>query len=1450
VRRETLDDEDFDPSWPPLHRSLIPKQNEENLDEKESEGSSPSRSNWDNGAQGLLNDLGYVRSNQHQHGDGDESVTRDMSLAENGNQQHRSDQAKTGYLDQVIPRDRRVTRIENQRSNSSAICIQAVVRGYLARRSCMKLRIEREKQQHQRATSPGRLHQTIKSQSSVIQSLKSFSLTENLKSLSRTFSSPSNKNETSYNITSMSPTKSSPSPSQKTLLRVLSREISSAVDQSVQVMKNVSETVVTKYQEQTEQRKEMKERDKVETQRKERIQNNEFCIEDAVFNVKGCPVEIPRLNRFWYLGVFPQLDEYEVDHETVRSGEMLSGHDLEQAYEMVHDRIIDEAVRTPPLSPFSKETYQRMNFNLHLADLQRYTRLLVVIFVETSEESESGRMRPDVLPNHVAVPNVKKGSRGNDEIPKFLPLFFGSCQLNGGLAFSPCGGRLVFHLHPNPNPAIIFSKSQAKRISGIKRLELQATLIPVAVPSSKFLSSLSDPQATLPHYPGELLDGFLFEKHEVQVKEFYGAAICMLRFNGRNLVSTRHRGVPNGIAEFSLEGKYLGKAIEYREDLGTISTMTNGKYHFLCGGSTGAIAIYSTPDDEEVMPTELPHSSLPPFSLIRFQALHHWPIVLSGCLHRAGLDFFFTIDRQNFLGVVILEQKTCLRTYLNEPFVSDKITCCQLVRDRLYLGLQNGSLVTINILPLLSGQMDCGKRLSEYVIDREIIFADDCGISAMSVMASADYFGLLHEDLDPHHLASSSQMNESFTSTNVRIKPKPKSKLFGRKPVVRPGPISSGVVEDESIYEKNSKLRPGRPLEGHILLIAGGDKNPIVKILHPNHPKPATGSAFHQIGELPGHGKAVTQIVCDVAGRFIITCSQGSKSIAIWNGITFNCERTHEEVNIGSLGVSDNALFGCSFKAPFVTIWKPLESTTAAPMILEPVPVKEKKRRVVESSRSNGSDLFDEDLPSESMSIELSPDGRPEIAMVRTSVWCLTTVTGGKIIPQKSLAMAAFQYLGDSGRRVVTDWHASYNRAIKKIAKVPPKRSHTSLKKALSLPPIQEKAKKKELQRLASGVTGYSTQSVVTPQEIPQEGNELSFGTQSQVVDDLSTAHQTPSFSTATAAGGYDWRTGYDYTYGCYYDEHGYAYNYDQSGNYFYYDAAWYEQFSAAPQQNQPTITSPLLSRQHSAPPPSGHNTSRGADYVVDPGLGALSSIINSSDSFVTDGLPFVSQDDLNGTMTMTMTEFLQIGDHDVSQSPETPQPLPDSQFQTPSRKKAQKVSQERLEAEEDYDRYGKYIGSDLDRYDSDGPPETPWFAQRGSQMTDGRSVKSGGSKQNSLPTVSLRRRHMHMSDSESDEEDKLESIYRARPSRPSREGSQSERSEGEQRGMSWRELERHQQQREENDEGEEEENESVVSLSRERKNYLEREKFIQRGLLHHLADDDSEEEEEEERSR
>ena len=107
------------------------------------------------------------------------------------------------------------------------------------------------------------------------------------------------------------------------------------------------------------------------------------------------------------------------------------------------------------------------------------------------------------------------------------------------------------------------------------------------------------------------------------------------------------------------------------------------------------------------------------------------------------------------------------------------------------------------------------------------------------------------------------------------------------------------AVKDVYAMSDNIRFSIG---EGHMLLIGGTDEDPSVRLLKPD----LTG--MREIVCLKGHTKAVTDVFADAAGRFFITASRGDKSILLWDGLTFRCEKQILDVSIGSINIADNLI--------------------------------------------------------------------------------------------------------------------------------------------------------------------------------------------------------------------------------------------------------------------------------------------------------------------------------------------------------------------------------------------------------------------------------------------------------------------------------------------------------------------------------------------------------------
>ncbi|CAE7571907.1 unnamed protein product, partial [Symbiodinium microadriaticum] len=146
--------------------------------------------------------------------------------------------------------------------------------------------------------------------------------------------------------------------------------------------------------------------------------------------------------------------------------------------------------------------------------------------------------------------------------------------------------------------------------------------------------------------------------------------------------------------------------------------------------------------------------------------LHEWPIVMCAAVHRAGIDFFFTVDRKDHVGVVLMEKGTVLRTFVNECFVIARITALVVSRDKLYLGLANGHLLTVDLTEVMNGNVDIAKALHKCVIGRDTVFDDKVGITCMAICSHADLFGLRNEDTENTQLVDVDSGGESVLPTN------------------------------------------------------------------------------------------------------------------------------------------------------------------------------------------------------------------------------------------------------------------------------------------------------------------------------------------------------------------------------------------------------------------------------------------------------------------------------------------------------------------------------------------------------------------------------------------------------------------------------------------------------------------------------------------------------------
>jgi hypothetical protein len=1309
----------------------------------------PGRKVWDNGANPLLDKLGYVYNKDDSGAffrPGREARITRRRGANNGDDDSMAaeqpvtlDGLADGFKGLFLNPSRRMAKHYEELYRRSATKIQTRARGFLVRLRNWKAKEKARIDAEEKAAAIQKEIELKRAEREDARRQLLNKITGFGKEIKRGFHRTVTKEVEASVASTIVKTRD--------LQKQVTREIGVAVEKSAKVVKTVATNVKTQYDESREIAKELAEKAKMEGTRKQRVIEHEFCTEDAVLNVRGMEEDgLPRLNRRWYLGVFPQIDEYEIDEASAQQ-DYLGGHDSEQAYEMTQGTHVGEAVRSAAMSPFGKESYHRLNFNTHLADLQRYTRVLIVVFIEAGDENGDGAVRPDALPGNISVPAIGRTipKKGGAVGSTFLPVFFGSCQLNGGLAYAPTGGRMTILLRPNPNQAVYLSRAQARRLTNMKFLRISVTLNPVAVPSSAFLYSLMCKTIPKPVYPSEFIDAYLFEKFELDVKEFYGAAICMIRFAGRNLISTRHRGLPHGVLEFTSTGRCLGKAIEYRPDMGTIQAMIGGHEHLLTCGSSGAVAIYMDGNTGAENPT---------LELVRYMALHEWPIVLCACVHRAGIDFFFTVDRKDHVGITLMEKGSLLRTFVNECFVPARIAAIAVSRDKLYLGLTNGHLITVDLTEIMNGNVEVAKHLVDNIIGRDAIFDDTAGITCMTISSHADLFGLRNEDTENTELVDVDSADGLVLPTNVRVKAKPR--LVGMR--LRPqDKLKQDIgTDDDTYFERNSRLKAAAPLEGHVLIVAGGTDH-LIKVLRPIHPRSESLGGVREMACLTGHTAAVSQIVVDGASRFIVSISQTSRHLNVWNANTYNCEKTHENVNAGFIGLGENVMYLCSFKAPFITVWR----------VPEKGPTKKKKYQKRLS--------YGEETSVDFENLDGVPDGRPEIAIVRTNLWCSTTVAGGRAIPQRSLAEAVL-YLGAESRRVVDDWRTYYDRGVKVVSKLapPPLPKKTRSNLSSLLPALNEEPKKstirskRQLQKLATSDNIGSALNTQRTNE--RRKSSLTVADRSQSFagfdDTHYQEHESPEDAgqTYTAYDYTDPETGYNHIHNCYYDHNGYAYKYDDNGESYYCDANFY-------------MTLPQLDEEWGLAPYTG--ATNGTCEEEEDAHNAQSGAFDAADSVVSNisdvgyGTPYSTPPPK--TAGRTSVESVDGPDsspevpirnrsYQPDHSPENQSPVAASEVET---KPQPKSKPKNMKKDMNYDTYGYYIGPRGDDYEfgnelyTSGHTYDPPVAQESWTAQPGSPEEASISSRSKRNVISFKRRHMHMSDDEEEEDEKMTSIYR-----------------------------------------------------------------------------------------
>jgi hypothetical protein len=262
----------------------------------------------------------------------------------------------------------------------------------------------------------------------------------------------------------------------------------------------------------TTQLKSNVERKKAEKERLLRIRNFKFEATDALLGLTGTVVEdAVKLNRAWFLAVFPQTTDIFSDSRSDRLAQVANRSRNEQEYDMANGRHAGESMRSKEYFPLSKEIFHSFSMYTHLADLSRYACVDICLFLEIDDDP---LLRSENLPtDDPSLTQLMMRRNADRTIKQWVPAFRGELEINEGASFGPCGGRANVLLKPILNDEINLTSTQARRISNMDGFLLSVALLPVAVPSMSLLRSLVSPTAPV-LMPDHIIDAILLQKYK------------------------------------------------------------------------------------------------------------------------------------------------------------------------------------------------------------------------------------------------------------------------------------------------------------------------------------------------------------------------------------------------------------------------------------------------------------------------------------------------------------------------------------------------------------------------------------------------------------------------------------------------------------------------------------------------------------------------------------------------------------------------------------------------------------------------------------------------------------------------------------------------------------------------------------------------------------------------
>jgi hypothetical protein len=705
-----------------------------------------------------------------------------------------------------------------------------------------------------------------------------------------------------------------------------------------------------------------------------RRQNSITGLRDALLHIAGSLSHLPLVDRQWYVGVFPRgttLREGGIFNLVGSNGATLGppassssiSHSAadNEAYNQTRERLGDrvskkdlfEHAQSHTGYPLSPQAFSHLSFHVHLTDVDRYQDMEIVVFLESlgsvytpsaankgkdklTSKVGGGKSSPKAGADSSDGTIIKaEGAADADSVAMrkansfFVPAFYGVVPVDRGASFGPAGGRAHIKLRPTDEIAKL---PKAKQLLQLDGLAVVVSLLPVALPPSSLLQTFRGVSRAQPCYPSTLVEGSLVAPSKINTAPLQSAVMAMGSFRDLVIVSTRHQGATPGALVYDSGGAYLGPlATTGSEKLGNITVVVGGIDHVCCCSSNGTVMVVARVQDRYRNSTathsdQPSHWSAPNFIHVsggaRFGASgtpagtpnSRSNAVVAACMaSHAGLDLLFAADRAGRISVSLLDKGLPLRHFTNDLLPLNKreveqgmqlqdkgrivAMCVVSTSARLYVARESGTVTVIGLFDMLEGgRIEEGGKLANHILSDEVVFRQqfdqDSGnrvpsITSMCCVCPNEFLGLHNEDEDTHAYHSDGQ---------GRVQARSRS----RRGVGQSDAAADGVL----------------PLEGHIILVGGGDAEPVVKVLQPQT------RGIRLLSILRGHGRAVTELASDAAGRYFFSGSSSDRAVVVWDGLTFRPHNVFSDVSVGALALAPDALLLSSFKPPYLQMWK------------------------------------------------------------------------------------------------------------------------------------------------------------------------------------------------------------------------------------------------------------------------------------------------------------------------------------------------------------------------------------------------------------------------------------------------------------------------------------------------------------------------------------------------